>query len=74
MARKYNTIYIEVSAKTGNNVSSIFEELTDMMIKKEEEEILKQKTKKGKYEKSHTSIKTSIHLEKSNLKRSGGCC
>jgi GTPase SAR1 family protein len=74
MARKYSTIYVEVSAKTGNNVTTIFEELTQLMVKKEEDEMSKRKSKKGKFEKSHTSIKTSIQLEKTNIKRSGGCC
>ena len=74
LAHKYNTIYFEVSAKTGNNVTSIFEDLTKMMVKKEEEENSKKKKKKGKIEKSHTSIKTSIQLEKNEVKKKKGCC
>jgi hypothetical protein len=73
MARKYDIIYEEVSAKTGNNITTIFEELTQMMVKKEEEEMTKRKGK-GKFDKSYTSIKTSIQLEKTNIKRSKGCC
>jgi GTPase SAR1 family protein len=72
-ANLLETSYIEVSAKTGNNVTSVFEELTKRMVGKEEEESEKKKKKKGKIEKSHHSIKQSIMLEKTT-KKEKTCC
>jgi Ras-related protein Rab-1A len=72
-ASLFDTIYIEVSAKTGNNVTGLFEDLTKKMVDKEEEELEKKKKKKGKIEKSHVSIKQSIVLEKVSQKKTG-CC
>jgi GTPase SAR1 family protein len=73
-ASEFDTSYIEVSAKTGNNVATIFEELTKSMVGKEEEENEKKKKKKGKIEKSHHSIKQSIMLEKTGPKKERTCC
>jgi small GTP-binding protein len=75
LAKRFDTNYIEVSAKTGNNVASVFEELTKLMVSKEEEDNEKRKKKKGKIEKSHYSVKQSIMLEKATTKpQSTGCC
>ncbi len=73
LARKYNTIYVEVSAKTGYNVFNIFEELTKLMIKREDEDNCK-----GKYKmdnKNYTNMKSSIILEKDlKGKKQEACC
>lgn len=79
-ALKNNLTYIEVSAKTGNNVSLLFENLTRIMVKKEQE-LDKRRVKKGKIDKSHVTSNKSIQLDNSvreengNIrKKNDGCC
>lgn len=63
-ANKYGLTYVEVSAKTGNNVGLLFETLTKTMVQKEMEKE-KGKKKKGKIDKSHVTANKSITLENS---------
>jgi small GTP-binding protein len=77
-ANKNNLQYIEVSAKTGNNVGLLFENLTKAMVRREKENEKKRK-KKGKIDKSHvTANKTvtldnTMKLEKQHT-NNNGCC
>jgi GTPase SAR1 family protein len=76
-AKDHDTNYIEVSAKTGNNVGSVFEELTKIMVHQEEEMDRKRKKNKGKIEKSHQSVKQSIKIENDLMNKrtkTGKCC
>jgi GTPase SAR1 family protein len=57
--------YVEVSAKTGVNVSYMFENITSTMVQKENELDAKRKKKK-KIDKSHVSANKSITLDKKN--------
>jgi small GTP-binding protein len=76
-ATKNNIQYIEVSAKTGNNVGLLFENLTKSMVKKEQENEKKRKNK-GKIDKSHVvankniTLDNSMKLEKEST--SNNCC
>lgn len=58
---KLNVNYIEVSAKTGNNIGLLFENLTRMMVKKEMEN--DKKKKKKKIDRSHVQTDRSIALD-----------
>lgn len=75
----YNLNYYEVSAKTGNNVSLLFENLTAFMVKKESDKD-KTRRKKGKIDKSNVStnknviFEKSMKLEKLKNKKSSTCC
>ena len=78
-AKNLNVIYIEVSAKTVNNVGLIFEHLTKAMVKREKENEKKRK-KKGKIDKSHVTANKTItldntnKLENENHTSNNGCC
>jgi GTPase SAR1 family protein len=73
LAKKYDTIYVEVSAKTGYNVLKGFEELTKLMIRREDEENEKKGGNKSR-EKNNTH-KSSIILDKdAKVKGKSGCC
>jgi Ras-related protein Rab-1A len=75
-AKKLNTNYLEVSAKTGFNVALVFEILTKVMVEKEQEFNSKRK-KKGKVDKSHVVANKSITLDNfklENEKNSKKCC
>lgn len=78
-ANKHNLQYIEVSAKTGNNVGLLFEHLTKAMVKRENENEKKRK-KKGKIDKSHVTANKTItldntmKLENENHTSNNGCC
>lgn len=78
LAFKYGVKYIEVSAKTGNNVVSVFESLTNTMISKEEENEarkLNKKDKKRKIENSNVSVSGRITLTKAvNDDKQTKCC
>ncbi len=70
--------YFEVSAKTGANVSNMFENLTSILVKKESEIEAKRKKKK-KVDKSHVTANKSITLDKNcydkdDIKKSKMCC
>ncbi len=75
-ASRFNLQYIEVSAKTGNNVGLLFENLTRTMIKKEQE-LEKKRKKKGKIDKSHVTTNKTITLDndyKPKLDKKDKCC
>lgn len=81
-ANKNGLSYMEVSAKTGNNVGLLFENLTKTMVKVEVEKD-KLRKKKGKIDKSHVTANKSIQLEHSmklidkkeaSSKNDSGCC
>jgi Ras-related protein Rab-1A len=74
LAKKYDTVYIEVSAKTGYNVLNVFEELTKMMIRKEDEDNEKKWKNKGKSEKNYSTFKKSIKLDEESTDQKRGCC
>jgi GTPase SAR1 family protein len=78
LALKYDVMYYEVSAKTGNNVAVVFENLTDQMIKKEEinNDSKKEKKKKGKIDRSHVSAnRITIDNQTSTIqKKEKNCC
>ncbi len=57
--------YIEVSAKTGVNVSNLFENMTSVMVQKESELDAKRKNKK-KIDKSHVLANKSMTLDNKN--------
>lgn len=67
--------YVEVSAKTGNNVASLFETLTKTMVEKEMENDKKLK-KKGKIDKSNVTANKSITLEQGKVEttKENKCC
>ena len=71
--------YIEVSAKTGSNVISVFENISSIMVMKEKEFEAKRK-KKGKIDKTHVTANKSLTIDKTNLfdnddlKNSKTCC
>lgn len=75
LSSKYNVPYVEVSAKTGNNVALVFENLTKVMVKREEEND-KKKKKKGKIDKSHVTANKSIMLDNtiSKERKESKCC
>jgi len=62
---KFKIPYVEVSAKSGVNVSNMFENITSIMVQKENELDAKRKKKK-KIDKSHVSANKSITLDKKN--------
>lgn len=62
---KFKIPYVEVSAKTGVNVSNMFENITSIMVQKENELDAKRKKKK-KIDKSHVSANKSITLDNKN--------
>jgi small GTP-binding protein len=77
-ASRNNVQYIEVSAKTGNNVGLLFENLTKSMVKREQENENKRK-KKGKIDKSHVTANKSITLDntmklEAQQTSNNGCC
>jgi GTPase SAR1 family protein len=77
-ATKNNVQYLEVSAKTGNNVSLLFESLTKIMVKKEQE-LEKKRKKKGKIDKTHVTTNKSVTLDNSigqvkEVKKESKCC
>jgi GTPase SAR1 family protein len=75
-ASRFNLQYIEVSAKTGNNVGLLFENLTRTMIKKEQE-LEKKRKKKGKIDKSHVTTNKTITLDndyKPKVDKQNSCC
>lgn len=70
--------YYEVSAKTGSNVTNMFENMTSIMVKKESEIEAKRKNKK-KVDKSHVTANKSItmdknYFDKDDNKNSKNCC
>ncbi len=73
LAKKNGTVYIEVSAKTGYNVINVFEELTKMMIRKEDEDNEKGRNK-TRVDKNYTTFKNSINLNDPERRKDGGCC
>ena len=74
---KLNLSYLEVSAKTGNNVGLLFETLTRIMVKREMEKD-KSRKKKGKIDKSHVSANKNVTLENSmkleKVHNNSNCC
>jgi small GTP-binding protein len=77
-ANKFDLKYIEVSALTGDNVQILFENLTNIMVKKEIERE-KSKKKKAKIDRSHVSANKSLTLNKSlrpedRVKAKTECC
>lgn len=73
--KKNNWNYIEVSAKTGFNVSYLFEVLTKTMVQKEMESDKKRKHR-AKIDKSHVMSNKTITLEDVKVKNNKGnnCC
>lgn len=69
-ANKNNLQYLEVSAKTGNNVGILFENLTKVMVRREQDNDKKRK-KKGKIDKSHVTANKSITLDNKGMKLDG---
>ena len=70
--------YFEVSAKTGSNVVTLFENISSIMVMKEKEFEAKRK-KKGKIDKTHVTVNKSITIDKTSLfnendKNSKTCC
>ena len=63
-ANSFNLPYIEVSAKTGNNIFQLFESLTKMLIKTEENKC--RKKEKRNYDKSNNT-NGSVKLNKDSL-------
>jgi len=78
LAEKHNIKYIEVSALTGKNVPEIFENITNSMIKQEQNREFSKYNAKGKIDKSHvTANHNNITLDKSldpNYKNDSKCC
>jgi GTPase SAR1 family protein len=76
-SNKYNIPYLEVSAKTGNNVTMLFENLTRVMVQREQE-LDKKRKKKGKIDKSHVVANKSITLENGKMEqeinKKNKCC
>ncbi len=75
-ANKHNMQYIEVSAKTGNNIFLLFENLTRTMIKKEQE-LEKKRKNKGKIDKSHVTANKTITIDndyKEKSQKKDKCC
>lgn len=75
-ALKHDIKYIEISAKTGNNVISVFESLTSTMITKEETRSSKPK-KLNKITKSSNNTQTQSFILRENNKdqeKKGKCC
>jgi Ras-related protein Rab-1A len=73
---KNNLQYIEVSAKTGNNVALLFENLTKVMVRKEVES-QKSRPKKPKIDKSHVTNNRTIGLDNTIVnkeEKKKSCC
>lgn len=81
-ASKNNIQYIEVSAKTGNNVGLLFENLTKIMVKKEQASEKKTKNEdkdRGTVDRSHVVTNRNITFDKKSIDQNinntkKGCC
>lgn len=76
-ASKNNLKYIEVSAKTGNNIVLLFERITEMMIRSEVENEIKGKGKDKTA--NHVIMNKSLTIQNKTdveiiRKKSKGCC
>jgi hypothetical protein len=64
-------LFVEVSAKGGNNISMAFEELTNRIILKQKEEVKKPvKVLRGKEERKSVGLKPEKEVPKTKKK----CC
>jgi small GTP-binding protein len=82
-ASKNNIQYIEVSAKTGNNVGLLFENLTKTMVKKEQASEKKTKNEdkeRGTVDRSHVVTNRNITFDNKSINKNmdsnntKGCC